>query len=1003
MSVGQRSRHNGGIEPLAPPTGTRPDPSVTDLRDPGASAEPLGTAAVSLFEPVRDEAGTIVDFRCVAINERGAEALGLTVEQIEGRLSAEVPELRFSDEMVQRSLDVAVTGADATFLDTIDLPGHGRRRYRTTLAPLDGMVLVVAHDVTDEWTDSERLARLVDRAPTMMVVVAPDGAVRWASGGSRQVLGKDPGELIGAPQTEMIHPADAPYLLDGVAALGSASSGRRPAIDGLEYRIRNSEGQFRWIHFTIEDLTGVDPVDGIVCFGQDVTERHMATEFAALDAEIHGAIVAGTPFDLVLQSLCDRLVDILDATVVWVGLAEDDGSVSVRGSSGPIGELFRGVTPRWDDSPVGRGPIGECIRSRRTVVMQPDDPALHALDDHVRAALGRLGIRGGAAIPLIADSTVVGALGVNVGDMRTLDDSTISTLEGIASWIAVAISMNRGRQRERLLAAALAAAANAVAITDARGRITWVNDAYSSTTGFSFAEAVGHIPAPLDDPLGRSPQSREMWSAIASNRSWSGEITGRRRDGELYRVIKTVTPLISASEEIEHFVIIQEDVSALRDTEQRLERATTRDLLTGLPNRLAFLDQLGTTLQQRTDSQAWTVVACLDLDDFRQINERDGMDAGDRVLVRMAERLTGLVRSEDQLARLGADTFAIAIAGLANREQAVRRLEQLRARIQRSNAELRGEQITSGVVVVAPDGAAVSATDVLRDAELAMRQAKSEGRGAFAFFDEAIRTEVQDRLRLALDLREAIERGDLFVLYQPQFRLADGELVGVEALVRWQHPERGLMSPGVFLPIAEEAGLIPALDRQVREVVLAQLAAWLRDHPADAVPVVSVNLSPLEFADPDIAVELGTALERFGCPPEKVSVEILETAIVSDEAATVVEALSRLGVHLAIDDFGTGYSSLAYLAALPVDHLKIDRSFVVRLDEGDERAHAVVAATVALGHQLGLQITAEGVETESQESQLVAMGCDMVQGFLRSRPVPAETIDALIAERSRRP
>jgi diguanylate cyclase (GGDEF)-like protein/PAS domain S-box-containing protein len=960
----------------------------------------LGNAVIAL-SIVRDDNGSFTDFRVEAVNETAALAVDVDPDEVRGRLTSELPKMHFNREAVERCRAAAATGLDQSWVHDVDFPGTGPRKVRTSIVVVEDTLLMIGEDISAGWEEEHRLAELVARAPVMMTIVDADGSVRWTSPGTRQVLGREPEELLGPPQLDKMHPDDAPMLLAGVTGLaGARRHGEKSASNQMEYRLRHADGRWRWIHFTIEDFTGVEPIDGVVCYGQDVTEQRMAADYAALDGEIHGAIVAGTPFDLVLQSLCDRLIEILDATVVWVGLAEEDGTVSVRGSAGPIREVFRGVSPRWDDTPVGRGPVGECIRQRSTIVTDLDSARRAGLDDVVVESLHRLGINAGVAIPLIADHMAVGALGINLDDPSKLDESTVATLEGIASWIAVAISMNRGRQRERLLAAALAAAANSVAITDSRGRITWVNESYTTTTGRSFADAVGEIPEPLDDPLGRTPQSREMWAAIGNNRSWSGEITGRRRNGELYRVIKTITPLFSASDEIEHFVIIQEDVSELRDAEQQLQQATSNDLLTGLPNRKSFLDTLGGAIDGADEDRGWTVVVCLDLDNFRQVNERDGMEAGDQMLVRLSERLGRLVRSDDVVARLGGDTFAIAVAGIESRDQAVQRLEQVRARLDRLNGEHRGETVSTGVVVVSPDGPRQTAADVLRDADLAMRRAKTEGPGGFAFFDEAIRTEVVERLTMTQELVGAIERGDLMVHYQPQFSLATGRLVGVEALVRWHHPERGMLPPGVFLPLAESAGLIPALDTFVRSTALAQLSTWLRRHPAEHVPQMSLNLSPVEFASEDLAGQIRAEITRFGVPNDKVTIEILETSIVSDDAAHLVQQLSDIGVRLAIDDFGTGYSSLAYLATLPVDELKIDRSFVAQLDQPDDRSRTVVAATITLGHQLGLSITAEGVETAEQQQVLAELACDDVQGFLRSRPVMAETVEALIAEQA---
>ncbi|MFM7063200.1 MAG: PAS domain S-box protein, partial [Actinomycetes bacterium] len=521
-----------GIDPAA-------DLSLRAHDDASHPPTGLGGPLFIAFSVSRDAQGRPTDFRCEEVNDAAAVAMGVRRDDLRQRSGNELPLLQFDQDTVDRCARAAVTGEQATWVHEVDFPGIGRRKVRSTIVVVDDTVLLFGEDVTDAWEREHRLSELVARAPVMMTVVDAHGHVSWTSPGTRQVLGREPEELLGPPQLDKMHPDDAPGLLAGVLNLQGGRRGDGRASGSMEYRLRHADGRWRWINFTVEDLTDVEPVNGIVCYGQDVTEQRAAAEYAALDGEIHGAIVAGTPFDLVLQSLCDRLIELLDATMVWVGLAEEDGTISVRGSAGPIREVFRGVSPRWDDTPVGRGPVGECIRTRSTVVSDLDSARADGLEDSVLNALARLGINGGAAIPLIADHMAVGALGVNVDDPAKLDERTVATLEGIASWIAVAISMNRGRQRERLLAAALSAAANAVAITDAQGKITWVNEAYTATTGHSFADAVGEIPEPLDDPLGRTAQSREMWAAIGNNRSWSGEVTGRRRDGELYRVIKT--------------------------------------------------------------------------------------------------------------------------------------------------------------------------------------------------------------------------------------------------------------------------------------------------------------------------------------------------------------------------------------------------------------------------------------------------------------------------------
>ncbi|MFM7067883.1 MAG: PAS domain S-box protein, partial [Actinomycetes bacterium] len=583
--------------------------------------------ALAVLQAVRDASGQLVDFRCLEVNEKAAAVIGLRANDLRDKLVAEAPELRFDERVVRECHAALTTGRDSSWISAFTFADGRTFRFRTTVVPVEDTLFVFGEDVTNDWVSEHRLDEVLSRAPMMIAIVQatdadPLGAVTWASPGTMQVLGRDPSEIVGPLRPDMVHPSDAADFADALAMFEIADDDPESTSGQVTCRLLHADGRWRWIQFTIENLVGVQPVNGIVWYGQDVTRQHQAAQFAALDAEMHGGIVAGQPFNLVLRHLCERLLHILDARVVWIGLREDDGTISVRASEGPLRELFQGVTPRWDDSPVGQGPAGQAIRSQEMVVMSAEAASRTGVDDRVLSALERLDIRGGAAIPLVDGGTAVGVLGVNVGDPRILDESTLATLQGIASWIAVAVSMDRSRQQQRLLSHALSKTENAVAITDNRGRISWVNEAYTRTTGQSLADArEGPIPEPLDDPLGRSPRSRDMWARIGNYQPWKGEVVVRHTDGTLGAVMRTITPLYSASDEIEHFVIIQEDVSALREAEERLAVATTRDVLTGLPNRQSFLERLNATVHPDDGSEPrWAVVACLDVDNFRRIN-----------------------------------------------------------------------------------------------------------------------------------------------------------------------------------------------------------------------------------------------------------------------------------------------------------------------------------------------------------------------------------------------
>lgn len=461
--------------------------------------------------------------------------------------------------------------------------------------------------------------------------------------------------------------------------------------------------------------------------------------------------------------------------------------------------------------------------------------------------------------------------------------------------------------------------------------------------------------------------------------------------------------------EIEHFTEIA--ASAVTEIElqrrtveaERIERQLRHDALhdglTGLPNRACFVERLRHAGERaRRHVEDSFAVLFVDLDHFKVVNDSFGHLAGDELLIEVARRLASCLRSVDTLARLGGDEFALLLEEVREPSDAARVAERLQIALQTPMTIRDSEVFTSASIGIALSGRVEDAPQhLLRSADLAMYRAKEHGRARFEVFDPAMHTAAMERLRMEMDLRRALERDQLLLYYQPVFSLSTGGVVAVEALVRWQHPERGLIPPLEFIPIAERTGLISEIGKWVLSRACQQLKSWEREFGYEAPQSVWINVSPKQFAQKDLSNQVAEMFTTLGFEPRRIKFEITESIMLEDiELATrTLGELRRLGVQVFMDDFGTGYSSLTYLGQLPLDGIKVDRSFVSRMGK-DVRQAQLVGTIITLIRNLGLEPIAEGVETNEQAKLLRDMGCAFAQGFVFCRPLPAREIDALL-------
>ena len=537
----------------------------------------------------------------------------------------------------------------------------------------------------------------------------------------------------------------------------------------------------------------------------------------------------------------------------------------------------------------------------------------------------------------------------------------------------------------------------AILITAPDATILSVNPAFTTITGYNADEAVGKNPRLFASGRHDAAFYAAMWGELRRSGAWSGEIWDRRRNGEVYPKWMSINAVRDPeSGTLSHYVAIFSDITERKQNEARIEHLAYHDPLTGLPNRYALQARLIQSLADARRNDDQLALMFIDLDRFKTINDSLGHEIGDQLLVAVARRIRAALRETDTVARLGGDEFVIVVPGVTAPEDAARVAEKIIEHVGEPLV-LAGHTLhTSGSIGIGlfpTDGA--DTDTLMRNADTAMYYAKQHGRNTYHFFAADMNAAATERLLMETQLRHAVDRGEMHLVYQPQVDLLSGKVIGAEALLRWHHPERGIVSPVNFIPVAEETGLIVPLGLWVLETACAQAAAWHSEGLADLR--ISVNLSVRQFRDHNLARHVAEVLERSGLPADRLELEITESAIMenAEQAIEVLRALRDQGIHIAIDDFGTGYSSLAYLKRFPVGRLKIDRSFVMDL-ESDTNDVAIARSIVALAQALGLSVTAEGVETPAQLEMLKTFGCAEGQGYLFSRPLTADALRAFL-------
>ena len=720
------------------------------------------------------------------------------------------------------------------------------------------------------------------------------------------------------------------------------------------------------------------------------------TQIYSALSECNQAIVRCNSEEELFPQICRFAVQYGGMKMAWIGLL-DNGTrcIAPVASFGDGTDFLSGVRIPVDlnASSLSMGVTASCIRENKPFWIQDylGDPRTVAWHAHARVA----GWGGVAAFPLMRDGVAVGALTMYAKGVDAFDEQIRSLLLEMAKDISFALDLFRKEAQRRrmenqlqLTAKVFDQGGEGIMITDDQVNIITVNRAFELITGYTQEEVVGKNPRFLSSDRHVRDFYRAMWEAIHSGGFWQGEVWNRRKDGDIYPEYLSVSRVTDAEGRVTNYVGTFNDISESKASQEHIQRLAHYDSLTGLPNRVLLADRVSLALSRMERSGGKLALVFLDLDRFKNVNDSLGHRIGDELLIQVAQRLKELLRDEDTVSRLGGDEFILVLPDVDEDGAGHVAGKVLKALSLPYSIEQYELAVTAsmGIAMYPDDGTSYEALSMCADT--AMYRAKQSGRHTFCFFTREMQERSDRTLLLENALRRTLELEQLQLHFQPQVSLENGRVVGVEALLRWTHPELGEIVPADFIPVAEDSGMILPIGEWVLRSAVRQMREWL-DRGMSPL-VMAVNLSAIQFRQANLPQLVSQILDEAGLPPGLLELELTEGVAMENplEAIAVMNDLYRRGVRMSIDDFGTGYSSLSYLKRFKVYKLKIDKSFVRDISR-DPEDEAIVEAIIGLAESLGMQTIAEGVETNEQSAFLRAKGCHEGQGYLYSRPMPA--------------
>lgn len=837
----------------------------------------------------------------------------------------------------------------------------------------------------------------------------------------KQNLNLDVERLLGKTPVEFAKSTPADSGEDDLLELNTEFEGYlRQVIETgesseMELQLENSTGELRHHHlrfYAERDTQG--SIVGVLAIGRDITQskrdeealQRLNRELLAISNCNQILIRAVDEKDLLID-ICRIICEEAGYSLAWVGYPEHDTDKTIRpvAWAGTKDKSLLETQISWADTEYGQGASGRAVRKGEIFCIDDftKDPAALPWRD---IAL-KHGFQSCIALPLADENKhVFGVLNIYSAETNAFPVEERRLLSELADDLAFGIvtlrrRIEHDRAAEQIRIAATAfEAQEGIIITDAQKRILRVNAAFTEITGYSSEEAVGATPSILKSDRHDDDFYQKMWDSISQNGVWQDEIWNRRKNGEIYPEWLNITAVMKDCGEVTHYVGTMTDITERKAAAAEIEHLAYHDSLTQLPNRRLLLNRLEQALLAAARSHNRGALLYIDLDNFKVLNDTRGHDAGDELLIEVAERLLTCVRKEDTLARFGGDEFMIMLKDLGqDPQEAAGKIRRVGEKVLMELGQpykITGQihHITPSIGITLFVGTQSSVQELLKQADIAMYQAKNDGRNTLRYFDPQIQASLAERAALEIALRRGIEEQQFFLHYQAQVDNEHG-IVGAEVLIRWNHPERGLVSPDQFIPLAEENGLILPIGQWVLETACKQLNSWSKDPRASGLKL-AVNVSQYQFQQVDFVDQVKQILEQTQAPPSHLKIELTESLLINDieDSIKKMHALKAFGVEFSLDDFGTGYSSLSYLTRLPLEQLKIDRSFVNHLP--DNHNDAVVAQTIiTMARSLKLSVIAEGVETEAQRQFLQQHGCTAYQGYFFSKPVALPEFEKL--------
>ncbi|MDR3394630.1 MAG: EAL domain-containing protein, partial [Parasulfuritortus sp.] len=696
-------------------------------------------------------------------------------------------------------------------------------------------------------------------------------------------------------------------------------------------------------------------------------------------------VVKGGPMKETLELCLSRLLEISWLSLLPKGgifLMEEDAKTLRLYASHALSQEILTLCNRV---PLGRCLCGAAAASREIQFS-------HCVDGRHEISYPGMGEHGHYNLPLLSEGKVIGVMVLYLPHGFERDQAKEQFLNSVAGILASFIRRKKAEEELRIAASAFESQ-EAMIVTDADTVILRVNRAFTEITGFTAEEAVGQTPRLLKSGRHGADFYRQMWESINRTGVWQGEIWDRRKNGNEYPKWLTISAVKNDEGTVTHYIGSHYDITEQKQAEEKINELAFFDQLTGLPNRMLLMDRLTQAMSTGSRTGRFGALLFIDLDNFKMLNDTQGHDVGDKFLKQVALRVRSCIREIDTVARLGGDEFVVVVSELSsNQKEAATDIEIVAEKILASfnlpyRLDYTDHHSTASIGVTLFRGNLATHDDLLKQADLAMYKAKAAGRNTIRFFDPAMEAAMIKQAALEGDLRQAIAGNQFLLHYQAQVE-SNGQMTGAEALIRWQHPERGLVPPDEFIPLAEDTGLILPIGLWVLDTACAQIKSWENDAHSRELQI-AVNVSARQFRQPDFVPQVARVLETSGINPARLKLELTESLVLEnvEDAIEKMHAIKRLGVRFSMDDFGTGYSSLSYLARLPLDQLKIDRSFVRNLP-GKKNDETIARTIITMGRGLNMNVIAEGVETESQRAFLEAHGCDAYQGYLFSRPLP---------------